>query len=172
MTPKKDHNDLPYRLGVGVLLLNRDGHVFTARRIDTEPEAWQMPQGGIDKDEDPRAAALRELEEETGITQAKIIDETQDWLAYDLPKDLRKKVWKGRFRGQKQKWYVMRFTGKDEDIDLNHTGHPEFNAWKWIDIEELPRLIVPFKRPLYEALVDRFLPLVRRMQRERSVPGS
>ena len=150
--------DLPYRLGVGAVLLNAGGQVFVAERIDT-PGAWQMPQGGIDADEDPRAAVVRELEEEIGTSNAEIISETEDWLTYDLPKEVRKKVWKGRFRGQKQMWYAMRFKGEDSDIDLTADKHPEFSKWRWVDMVDLPDLIVPFKRDLYVDIVKSFIHL-------------
>ena len=150
-----DITTLPYRLGVGILLLNPDGLAFVGRRIDQTAEAWQLPQGGIDADEDPRAAAFRELHEETGITAAELIAESRDWLAYDLPADIVPKVWRGRFRGQKQKWYALRFTGRDADIDLN-MHEPEFDIWRWAPMAELPSLIVPFKRPLYEQVVAEF----------------
>ena len=152
-------HDLPYRLGVGVVLLNADGLVFVAKRIDTPGDAWQMPQGGIDADEDPREAVMRELDEEIGTNNAEIIAETEDWLTYDLPKDVRKKVWKGRYRGQKQKWYAMRYLGQDSDIDLNTHKHPEFSEWRWAEMQQLPDLIVPFKRDLYLDIVDAFIGL-------------
>jgi len=162
MTKKKD---LPYRLGVGVVLLNAEGHVFVAQRIDT-PGAWQLPQGGIDKNEDPVLAVMRELEEEIGTNNAKIIAETDGWLTYDLPKDVRKKVWKGKYRGQKQKWYAMRFLGQDNDIDLEADKHPEFSEWRWADMLGLPDLIVPFKRDLYVEIVDSFKHLTGTMAGE------
>ena len=137
------------------MLLNRDGKVFVARRIDTEVEAWQMPQGGIDDGEDPRDAAVRELEEETGITDATIIAEHQDWLTYDLPQELYGKVWKGRYGGQSMKWYVMRYDGTDEDINID-TAEPEFSTWKWAKMTELENIIVPFKRDIYKTLADTF----------------
>ena len=147
--------DLPYRPCVGIMLLNREGHVFVAKRIDMPSDAWQMPQGGIDRGEDPRQAALRELEEETGTAKAEIVGEIAGWLDYDLPPELQGKLWGGRFRGQRQKWFAMRFTGKDKDIDIA-TKHPEFSAWKWTPIETLPDLAIWFKRPIYERLVAAF----------------
>jgi putative (di)nucleoside polyphosphate hydrolase len=145
---------LPYRRGVGVALFNGQGKVFAAERIDT-PGAWQMPQGGIDRDENPWPAALRELKEEIGTAKAERLGET-DWLRYDLPPDLVGHVWKGKYRGQEQKWFAARFTGKDGDIDLEADSHPEFSAWRWASLNELPELIVPFKRPLYLAVVEAF----------------
>lgn len=155
-----DPATLPYRPCVGVTLINRQGLVFVARRIDTEMEAWQMPQGGIDEGEDPATAALRELEEEVGTNKAEIIAETKDWLQYDLPHDLIGKVWKGHYRGQRQKWFAMRFLGDDADINLE-TEHPEFCAWKWERLERLPNLIVPFKRKIYQDIVSEFLPYAK-----------
>jgi putative (di)nucleoside polyphosphate hydrolase len=146
---------LPYRLGVGIMLFDEHGRVFVARRIDAKADAWQMPQGGIDGDEAPRAAALRELEEEIGTANAIILAESRDWHAYDLPPHLVGRVWGGRFRGQRQKWFAARFMGKDAEIDLD-TKHPEFDAWQWVEIANLPGLIVPFKRNLYMALVEEF----------------
>ena len=157
--------DLPYRRGVGVVLLDASARVFVAQRIDTPGPAWQMPQGGIDPGEDPRAAALRELEEETGTAKARILAESRDWIRYDLPHDLAGKVWRGRYRGQEQKWYAMRFEGEDRDIDIA-TEHPEFSAWRWAEFEELPDLIVEFKRPLYEAVVAEFRDLVAELRRK------
>jgi len=149
------YEERPYRPCVGIMLLNRDGLVFVAQRIDQTAEAWQMPQGGIDAGEDPRTTALRELEEEIGTANAEIIAESPDWLAYDLPPELADKVWRGRFRGQRQKWFVMRFLGNDGDIDLD-TEHPEFSAWKWVPASELTALIVPFKRENYREIVATF----------------
>lgn len=145
----------PYRQGVGVVLLNARDQVFVAQRNDTAEPAWQMPQGGIDKGEDPYAAAIRELEEETGVTSASLIAETEDWLRYDLPPDLQKKMWKGKYRGQEQKWYLMRFTGTENEITLD-TEHPEFSAWQWADFHTLPDTIVGFKKELYRKIVEAF----------------
>ena len=149
---------LPYRPCVGVMLVNGEGLVFVGRRLDT-PSAWQMPQGGIDPGESPREAALRELGEEIGTADAEIVAETKGWLRYDLPAELVGKVWKGKYRGQEQKWVMARFTGADRDIDLA-TKHPEFDAWQWVEPEDLVGLIVPFKRPIYEAVVAEFLPVI------------
>ena len=128
---------------------------YRAKRIDT-PSAWQMPQGGIDKGEAPHETVMRELTEEIGTDRAEIIAETKDWLIYDLPEGLRKKVWGGKYKGQKQKWFAMRFTGTDTDINLTADKHPEFSEWKWTSMDQLVELIVPFKRPLYENIVREF----------------
>lgn len=151
---------LPYRPCVGIMLLNQRSQVFVAKRIDMPSEAWQMPQGGIDAGESPTTAARRELREEIGTDKAEILAESRDWYDYDLPAELIGKLWGGRFRGQRQKWFVMRFTGSDGDINIA-TEHPEFLDWKWAELEQLPDLIVPFKRHLYEALVKEFEPVVR-----------
>lgn len=150
---------LPYRNGVGIMLINRDKSIFVAKRIDTISEAWQMPQGGIDQGESPDVAAIRELEEETGTSKATILRESKDWLTYDLPDQLTSKIWGGRYRGQRQKWFAMRFDGEDSDINIE-TEHPEFCEWKWASASSLPGLIVPFKRVLYRAIVDEFRDLI------------
>lgn len=147
--------DLPYRSCAGIMLLNRENQVFVGQRLDTTMEAWQMPQGGIDEGEDAKRAALRELVEEIGTDKVEIIARTQGWLFYDLPDDLIGKVWGGKYRGQKQKWFLMRFLGKDEDINLE-THHPEFSSWKWSEIEAVPGMVVAFKRPLYRAVFEEF----------------
>ena len=136
-----------YRRGVGIMLLNTHGQVFVGKRTDTEADAWQMPQGGIDAREEPRAAALRELKEEIGTNNAQIVAESKVWLRYTLPPELRKR-WNGRWHGQEQKRFVMRFQGADADIDVA-SDHPEFSAWKWVSVEDLLGLIVSFKRQLY-----------------------
>lgn len=150
---------LPYRQGVGIMLLNASNHIFVARRIDTRSEAWQMPQGGIDEGETPREAALRELWEETGTRAANILHESESWYSYDLPEALVPVIWGGKYRGQRQKWFAMRFTGTDADINIE-TEHPEFCEWKWAKAETLPGLIVPFKRELYAQLITDFRPII------------
>lgn len=152
-----DRAHLPYRPCVGVLMFNGDGLVFVARRIDMA-EAWQMPQGGIDKGETPRQAGLRELREEIGTAAVEIVGETAGWIAYDFPPDIPGRIGE-KWRGQRQKWLACRFTGREEEIDLA-TEHPEFDAWKWVDIAAVPALIVPFKRATYEAVVSELGPLV------------
>ena len=141
------------------MLLNRKRRVFVAQRIDTPVPAWQMPQGGIDEGEAPREAALRELEEEIGTSKAEILAESRGWLRYDLPVGLVPKVWRGRYRGQQQKWFVLRFLGEDGDIRLD-TAKPEFSAWKWAAPESLADVIVPFKRQLYHDILAEFAPLL------------
>jgi len=145
----------PYRPGVGVMLLNRQSCVLVGRRIDMPSDAWQMPQGGIDGDETPLTAAWREMCEEIGTDKAALLAESRDWHFYDLPPDLADLIWRGRFRGQRQKWFAFRFLGEDSDIDIA-THQPEFSAWKWAPMGELPSLIVPFKRRLYSELVTEF----------------
>ena len=154
-----------YRRGVGVMLFNRDGQILVGKRRDTagKPggDAWQMPQGGIDHGEDPRAAALRELEEEIGTANAEIVAETRSWLMYDLPDELIGKIWGGRYRGQAQKWFAARFLGADSEIDLGKHEHPEFSEWKWAPLDQLPELIVGFKRDLYMGIVAELGPKVK-----------
>lgn len=156
MTPEEIAK-LPYRPCAGVMLVNAAGNVFVGQRKDRFTEAWQMPQGGIDKGEAPRDAALRELEEETGVGReaVTVIAETQGWVPYELPHDLVPKLWKGKYRGQEQKWFLMRFEGSDDLVNIE-TEHQEFSAWKWMPVGELLDSIVPFKRGVYEVVLSEF----------------
>ena len=156
MTPE-EIAQLPYRPCVGVMIVNAAGHVFVGQRKDRYQDAWQMPQGGVDAGEDPREAALRETWEETGITDdlVEVIAETPGWLPYDLPHEIVPQIWKGRYRGQEQKWFLLRFLGRDDQIDIA-TDHPEFSAWKWQDPARLAQDIVPFKRDVYLRVLDAF----------------
>jgi putative (di)nucleoside polyphosphate hydrolase len=148
-------NTRPYRRGVGIMLLNREGLVFVARRIDMPSQAWQMPQGGIDEGETPIAAAWREMAEEIGTAKAELIAESRRWLRYDLPDDLALRLWRGRYRGQEQKWFAFRYTGTDADIRID-TERPEFSHWRWAAMATLPDIIVPFKQRLYLDLIAEF----------------
>jgi putative (di)nucleoside polyphosphate hydrolase len=156
-----DHSHLPYRPAVGIMLVNRDGKVFVGQRRDSSAEAWQMPQGGIDEGEDAEPAALRELAEETGVTadHVEIVARHPEELFYDLPDELVGRLWKGKYRGQRQIWFLMRFTGSDADVNIE-TEHPEFRAWTWAEPSDLPALIVPFKKALYEQVVTGFRDLI------------
>jgi len=157
-----DPSTLPYRPCAGVMLVNRDGKVFVGQRIDSTLEAWQMPQGGIDAGEDAQTAAVRELWEETGVAADKVelVAEAPEELHYDLPPELIGKVWKGKYRGQTQRWFLFRFLGEDSDIRIQ-TAHPEFRAWRWADPAELPEVIVGFKRALYEQVLAIFADALR-----------
>ncbi len=156
MTPEEIAK-LPYRPCVGVMIMNAEGRVFVGQRMDRYQDAWQMPQGGVDKGEDPRDAALRELWEETGITRdlVEVVAETDGWLSYDLPHEIVPQIWKGKYRGQKQKWFLLRFTGRDEQVNIG-TEHPEFSAWRWQEPAALADGIVPFKRDVYIRVIEEF----------------
>lgn len=159
----KDPAELPYRPCVGVMLVNGEGRVFVGQRIDSkEGDAWQMPQGGIDEGEELHPAALRELEEETGVTAdlVTILAESREEYLYDLPDNLIGKLWGGRYRGQRQRWLLVRFNGADEQIRLDAHAHPEFLAWRWVEPEQLPDLIVPFKKRVYRQVVEEFRALI------------
>lgn len=164
--------DLPYRPNVGAVLFNPHGGVFVARRADLpnaegDPGGWQLPQGGIDEGEDPRQAVLRELAEEIGTDRAEIIDEHPGWLTYDLPPHLVGVALGGRYRGQRQRWFALRFTGEDADIRLGLDPHPEFDAWRWVALSELPSLAVDFKRAIYKELARSFADLAARLEGRR-----
>jgi len=164
----KDPSTLPYRPCAGVVVINADGLIWLGRRIGELVEReyefrWQMPQGGIDADEDPRAAAIRELYEETSIRSVEVLAETKDWIKYELPPEAVGVALKGKFRGQRQKWFAMRFIGGEQEINLEPAGHkPEFDAWRWATATETIESVVPFKRASYEAVLEEFRDLVRR----------
>ena len=151
MSLNKSKN-LPLRLGVGVVLLNSDNKVFVGKRIDNPVNFWQMPQGGVDGNENLLYAANRELKEETGVESVKFIKEIDNWLTYELPKNLLGKIWKGKYRGQKQKWFIMRFVGDEEEINIK-TKNAEFKEWKWIDVNQLLNVVVRFKHDVYKTIV-------------------
>ena len=150
-------NKLPYRSNVGIMMVNEQGYVFVGQRLDNNQNAWQMPQGGIDAGEDPETAAYRELLEETGVKKqdVRFVASSSQWLSYDLPEDLIPTLWNGKFRGQKQKWFLFKFLGEDGDINIA-TEHPEFSKWKWISKENLLKEIVPFKKSVYENVLKEF----------------
>ncbi|ADE83839.1 RNA pyrophosphohydrolase [Rhodobacter capsulatus] len=156
MTPE-ELAALPYRKNVGLVLINAEGLIFAGQRIDNPGHAWQMPQGGIDAGERPKEAALRELQEETGVRPDLVekLAKTEDWLVYDLPEELIGNIWGGKYRGQKQKWFLFRFLGQDSDVNIA-TEHPEFSVWRWMEPAELVEKIVPFKRAVYEQVFDSF----------------
>ena len=151
---KKEFQDLPYRSGVGIVVLNKDNKVFVARRIDNPKNFWQMPQGGVDEGEDYLAAAYRELKEETSMKDVELIKELDGMITYELPKHLLGIIWKGKYRGQKQKWFIMRFLGNDDDINLK-TDKPEFLEWKWIDLDTITDVVVDFKLHVYKELKEK-----------------
>ena len=157
----KENNimDRPFRKGVGMMILDKNNRVFVGKRIDSKSNGWQMPQGGIDLGETPSSAALREMEEEIGSRKAEIIAESKKWYSYRVPVFLIPRLWNGKYRGQKQKWFLIRFLGKDSDININ-TKHPEFDAWKWVKYDELLSDIIPFKLKLYKQVIEEFKPLI------------
>ena len=148
----KINSKLPLRIGVGIALLNYENKVFVGKRIDNPVNFWQLPQGGVDKNEDLLCAANRELKEETGVESTKFIKEIDNWLTYELPKNLLGKIWKGKYRGQKQKWFIMRFVGNEEEINIK-TKNAEFKEWKWIDVNQLINVVVSFKLDVYKSIV-------------------
>ena len=147
----KNLSEIPLRLGVGIVLLNQKNEIFVGKRIDNPKDSWQMPQGGVDENENFLQAAKRELEEESGIKSVKLIKELDGWFKYDLPSYLMGKLWKGKYRGQKQKWFVMKFLGKPEEINVK-TKNPEFLDWKWIELSKLPEIAVHFKADVYKKI--------------------
>jgi putative (di)nucleoside polyphosphate hydrolase len=149
-----DKKTLPLRIGVGIVLMNSENKIFVGKRIDNPKNYWQMPQGGVNKNENLYIAAKRELAEETGVTSIKLINELDEWLSYELPKNLLGKIWKGKYRGQKQKWFVMKFIGNNEEININ-TKNPEFLDWKWIDASELTNVAVNFKIEVYSKIKEK-----------------
>ena len=151
---KDEFKNLPYRSGVGIVVLNRDNKVFVAKRIDNPKNFWQMPQGGVNKNEDYLSAAYRELEEETSIKSVELISELDGLITYDLPDHLLGIIWKGKYKGQTQKWYLMRFTGNEEEINIK-TKHPEFLEWKWVELDQITDLVVKFKLELYKEVKDK-----------------
>lgn len=157
-----DYSQLPYRPCAGIMLVNREGLVFSGQRIDNPGStAWQMPQGGIDIGESPEEAAIRELHEETGLTAAKVrlLGQTKEELFYDLPEELLGKIWSGKWRGQRQTWFLMRFVGEDKDVDIA-TEHAEFSRWEWATVEQLIERVVPFKKRIYESVIEEFSALI------------
>jgi putative (di)nucleoside polyphosphate hydrolase len=160
MSEKPRPSDLPYRPCVGMMVFNRDGRIFVGKRIDQTQEAWQLPQGGIDAGEDPRGAALRELKEEIGTANVEFLREHPEWLTYDLPPNLIGVVWQGRYRGQRVKWFALRYLGENREINVA-TPHQEFSEWRWLEIGDLLPLAVPFKRDLYANAIATFSDLAR-----------
>ena len=151
--------DLPYRRGVGIMILNKENKVFVGKRIDSKNNSWQMPQGGIDGDETVKEAGLREMFEETNIRTVEFISETKTWMYYDIPEFLIGKLWGGRYRGQKQKWILVRFCGDNSEINIDKQNR-EFKSWRWIDIEELPEVVISFKKQIYNSVIKSFVDLI------------
>ena len=157
--PLKKYDNLPLRLGVGIVLLNSENKIFVGKRIDNPVNSWQMPQGGVDKNENLLNAAFRELREETGVKNVKLIKEIDTWLTYDLPKNLLGKLWNGKYRGQRQRWFVMRFIGKDEEVNVK-TKNAEFKEWKWIAVDQLTNVAVDFKLQIYKKISEKLNTLI------------
>ncbi len=155
----KDKTNLPLRIGVGIILINNENKIFVGKRIDNPKKFWQMPQGGINNNENLFQAAKRELKEETGITKIKLVKELDEWLIYNLPKNLLGKIWQGQYKGQKQKWFVMKFEGKDQEINVT-TCSPEFLDWKWVNPSELPKIVVNFKVDIYKKLIKELIKII------------
>ncbi|MGV2432197.1 MAG UNVERIFIED_CONTAM: RNA pyrophosphohydrolase [Rickettsiaceae bacterium] len=156
---QNDISTLPYRKGVGMMIVNNKGQVFLGKRLESKYESWQMPQGGILTGETPSKAVKREMKEELGCDLGEILAETSKWYSYKIPEFLVSKLWEGKYKGQQQKWFLIKFTGQDSDININ-TDNPEFREWLWADVNELLEIIVPFKKMLYEAILEEFLPIV------------
>lgn len=168
MKTNSKNRALPYRPGVGMMIVNDQNLVFVGQRIDSKVAAWQMPQGGIDIGETPSNAAIREMKEEIGTDKGYILAESKYWYSYDLPSFFISKLWNGKFRGQKQRWFLIRFTGTDADINLNNEN-PEFQAWHWAKLETLPDIIIPCKRKLYTAVINEFSPLLSTLPNKENI---
>ena len=164
---QSEQEPLPYRQCAGIVLFNNSGMVLVGKRIDQISEAWQMPQGGIDANEEPLEAALRELEEEINTANVEILAESKNWYQYDLPKNLRRKLWKGKYRGQNQKWFAMKYLGEDDETQPQSVKKPEFDDWKWVDIEDLPRVAIKFKQDIYRSISVEFYE-ISKSQREKN----
>jgi len=159
-----EHFSLPYRRGVGLMVMNKEKKIFVGQRIDTKNNTWQMPQGGIKEDETVLEAGLRELKEETSIIDIDVVAETKNWLYYDLPEFLTRKVWEGQYRGQKQKWLLVYFFGEDSVIDIR-TSSAEFQKWQWLDLDKIPEIVIPFKKHLYASIVKEFRIIIENFHR-------
>lgn len=160
---KPEYYNLPYRRCVGITIINSEKKVFVGKRVDGKPNFWQMPQGGIDDNETIIEAAKREMLEETGIANSEIVAVSKKWLYYDIPECLIPKLWDSKYRGQKQKWILTKFSGDENEINLD-LHHKEFKEWKWVDIEDLPRLVVPFKRKIYHNIIEEFYPIIKNLK--------
>ena len=166
MFKEEEINKLSYRPGVGLMIINSKLEVFVGKRIDSKYEAWQMPQGGIDEGEVPEEAVFREMFEETGTDKIEIIDQTKGWYKYDIPPYLIQKLWNGQYRGQRQKWFLIRYLGDDSDFNLNSGEHAEFKEWKWVKMEELSHVIVPFKKKLYISVIEEFRDVIMELKKD------